>query len=113
MRFAVTTILCLLCWGCSGTKNLSQTDTNRRELFTVWNNLNHQEDLRNYSTICDVVDTVLRISQLLPSHECRWYHAAGYLSRARAEARLDRFVDARRDVLLALDSGYRNDALIR
>ena len=113
MRFAVATFLCLLYWGCSGTHDLSKTDTARRELFVVWDNLNWQQELRNYSTICTVIDTVLELSQSLPAHERKWYYAASYLSRARAEARLDRFADARRDILLALDSGYRNDALVK
>jgi pimeloyl-ACP methyl ester carboxylesterase len=113
MRFCLVAILCLLCWGCVKTPEISKTDSARRELFVVWENLNWQQDLRNYSTICSVIDTVLELSQSLPAHERKWYYAASYLSRARAEVRLDRFADARRDILLALDSGYRNDALIK
>ncbi|HET9135918.1 MAG TPA: hypothetical protein VFO76_04720 [Candidatus Kapabacteria bacterium] len=113
MRFYLAAILCLLYWGCSSTTNLSKADSARRELFVVWDNLNWQQELRNYSTICSVIDTVLELSESLPTPERKWYYAASYLSRARAEVRLDRYADARRDVLLALDSGYRNDALVK
>ncbi|HET9135865.1 MAG TPA: hypothetical protein VFO76_04450 [Candidatus Kapabacteria bacterium] len=81
-------------------------------MFTSWENLDRQELLRNYSTLCNVVDTILVESNALPRRERQWNHAVGYFIRARAEARLDRPLDARRHILMALDSGYRNDAIM-
>lgn len=106
---AVVLLSVLLC-GCS---TINQgTQDRRQSVFKAWDNLNRQEALRNYSTICTVADTVLELSSRLPRRECQWYHAIAYFTRARAEARLDQPLKARRDILLALDSGYRNDAVM-
>jgi predicted esterase len=111
MRYACAVVICLLCWGCGSTE-VTTIERSRQSVFTSWENLDRQELMRNYSTLCNVVDTILVESNALPRRERQWNHAIGYFIRARAEARLDRPLDARRHILLALDAGYRNDAIM-
>lgn len=114
MRFVILGFALIIFSGCTTTHSLSDTKQSQcKHLFRLWHSVSNEEYDMNYEEICHTVDSVLILSDTLSGNMSEWYRGMGYFSKARAEARLHRNEDARRDVLNALDHRLRNDALIR
>ncbi len=114
-RYSVALVLLYYCFIISGcTQQATTVDrATANRLFSSWHDLSCQEFLQNYGAVCETVDTVLRLSSEMPDLSNRWYHGIAYFTRARSEIRLGKIEEAKADILLALDSGYRNDGIIR